>query len=174
MTKKVAKKGQGNVRTRSRFTNAAVLAGIASQAGKGAVKGEYRAAITLHESWSHTESVDLDTHFVDAEPNSARWDYGVGVKNGDAELAFWIEPHPASSTGEVKRLIEKVKWLKGKLNSPAFKQFRNLTDDTVQSGHIPYRWLHAGSLQIVRGSKEAKLLALAGIDLPCRHLKLPS
>lgn len=158
----------------SQFEKAAALAGIATQSGKGAIKAEYRAAIVTTPPWTHTKSIDLDAHFAKDEPHACRWDYGAGIKQGAVELLVWIEPRPASSTGEVKRVVEKIKWLKEKLNSPAFRELSNLTDATVEKGHDAYRWLHAGSLQIVRGSKEARALAQAGIAFPSRQLKLPS
>lgn len=159
---------------RSQFKQAALRAGIEPQSGKRAIKGEHRSAVSVSPPWTHTESVDLDAHFEKSEPNACRWDYGLGVGRDGAELVIWVEPHPASSTGEVKRLVEKVKWLKCKLRLPEFKQLKDLTDATTTEGHIPYRWLHSGSLQIIRGSKEARTLALAGIDFPARQVKLPA
>ncbi|CAB3775977.1 hypothetical protein LMG28138_00055 [Pararobbsia alpina] len=93
----VKKTRAGNKEERSRFGRAATSAGVVPRAGKGALKAEYRAAVNVQEAWVNTESVDMDAHFVSSEPNSSRWDYGVGVKRGGVELAFWIEPHPASS-----------------------------------------------------------------------------
>lgn len=158
----------------SQVEKAASLAGIPAQSGKGAIKAEYRAAIVAMPPWTHTESIDLDAHFAKDEPQACRWDYGVGIQHDAVELLVWIEPHPASSTGEVKRVVGKVKWLREKLNSPAFRELSNLTDATVRKGHLAYRWLHAGSLQIARGSKEARALAQAGIAFPARQIKLPS
>jgi hypothetical protein len=158
----------------SQFRKAATSAGIATQAGKGAIKAEYRGCIVARESWTHTESIDVDAHFLGAEPNAPRWDYGVGLKNGNTELAFWIEPHPASSTGEVKGVIAKILWLKTKLSLATFSHLRDLTEITRRAGHNPYQWLHAGSLQITRGSREARLLAQAGVAFPRRHIELPS
>lgn len=170
----VKKTKAANSEERSRFGKAASSAGVASRAGKGAMKAEYRAAVNVQEEWVHTASVDMDAHFVSSEPNSSRWDYGIGVKRSGEELAFWIEPHPASSTGEVKSLLAKLAWLKEKLDSPAFEELGDLTDDTRSAGYIPFRWLHSGSLQITRGSKEARALAQAGMELPSRYLKLPA
>ena len=172
MTRKAKGKSE-QVKRASQFKNAAAVAGIETRAGKAAIKAEYRAAVSIASPWRHTESVDLDAHFEKSEPNASRWDYGIGVAHGDTELIVWVEPHPASSTGEVKRMVEKVLWLKGKLNLPAFAQLRRLTDATVKSKRSPYRWLHSGALQIARGSKEARTLAMAGIDFPARQLKLP-
>jgi hypothetical protein len=173
MTSRRERKAGADARKSSQFKKAASVAGVEIHTGKSALKAEYRAAVLVASPWTHTESVDLDAHFERSEPNACRWDYGVGVAHGDAELIVWIEPHPASSTGEVKRLVEKLSWLKGKLESPAFAQLKRLTDATVNAGCSPYRWLHAGSLQIARGSKEARTLARAGIDFPVRRLMLP-
>ncbi len=138
------------------------------------MKAEYQAAVSMSSPWTHTESVDLDAHFENSEPSACRWDYGIGIRNNDTELVVWVEPHPASSTGEVKRLVEKVTWLRHKFELPEFEKLKNLTDATIAAHHSPYRWLHSGSLQIARGSKEARTLARAGIDFPARQLKLPS
>lgn len=173
MTRRAKGKSEPAI-TASELKNAAALAGIETKAGKAAMKAEYRAAVSVASPWRHTESIDLDAHFEKSEPNACRWDYGVGVAQGGTELLVWVEPHPASSTGEVKRMAEKVLWLKGKLNLPAFAQLRRLTDATVAAGGRPYRWLHSGSLQIARGSKEARTLAMAGIDFPARQLRLPA
>lgn len=158
----------------SQFKNAALRAGVEVQSGKGAIKGEYRAAISASSPWTHSESLDLDAHFENSEPRACRWDYGVGVQHGNAELVVWIEPHPASSTGEVKRIVEKVRWLKDKLDLPIFNELKALTEATVGKGHRPYRWLHAGSLRIAPGSKEARVLAQEGVEFPSRRIKLPA
>jgi hypothetical protein len=175
MVRKAAKKTKAiSGEERSRFARAASSAGVVVRAGKGAIKAEYRGAIHARDAWTHTASVDMDEHFAPDEPNASRWDYGIGVKRGSEELAFWIEPHPASSTGEAKSLLAKLAWLKEKLDSPAFETLSDLTDDTRRAGYLPFHWLHSGSVQITRGSKEARALAQAGLELPSRYLKLPS
>lgn len=158
----------------STFDRAASRAGLAVCKGKNAVKAEHQAAISIHAEWGNTGSVDLDAHFVNAEPNSVRWDYGLGVSNGSIDLVFWIEPHPASSTREVKRLGRKVTWLKSKLRTSPFSELSTMTDKTIALGHNPYRWVHAGSIHIARNSREARELARAGVEFPCRYVRLPS
>lgn len=169
-----SKKNASKAAAQSRFAEAASSAGVPSATGMRAVEAKYRPTIELKPTWDHTDSVDLDTHFEPAEPDATRWDYGLGVKNGNGELAFWVEPHPASSTSQVAEMIEKVKWLKDKLNLPAFDALKRLTDETQRAGHGPYRWIYTGSLRITQSGKEAKLLAKAGIGFPQRYLKLPS
>ena len=47
-----------------------------------------------------------------AEPNSNRWDYGIGLPTvqGRGEAVLWLEVHHASS-GEAKAVIKKLEWL---------------------------------------------------------------
>jgi hypothetical protein len=157
----------------SRFKDSAASAGLESYNGKQALRSD-GATISLKEGWDHTESVDLDRHFLESEPNAARWDYGVGIRDGENELIFWVEPHPASSTGEVNRMIAKKNWLKNKLDSDRFESLRAMTNDTTAKQYAAFCWVHSGELRITAQSKEAKMLALAGIRMPCRHLELPA
>lgn len=155
------------------FAKAAIRAKVPLRVGKSALKNEYRDSLSLHAQWKHTESVDLDLHFLEAEPNSPRWDYGVGVECKGEEFVFWVEPHPASSTGEVAKVTRKAKWLREKLSSDAFADLDHLTRRTSAAGYKPLQWVFSGELRIVPGSKEARALAQAGIAFPSRHIKLP-
>lgn len=170
---KSSRKRNAKARGTSVFMAAAQSAGIVSLPGKGAVKREFRAAISLCDSWAHTESMDLDANFERDEPHATRWDYGVGVSNGVVDLMFWIEPHSASSTREVTRMFRKVRWLKEKLGQRTFQRFRAMTNATEQAGHLPYRWLHTGTSHISRVHNVALALAREGIAFPCRHVRLP-
>jgi len=59
-----------------------------------------------------TGSIALDEALVRAEPNSNRWDYGIGLPTvqGRGESVLWLEVHHASS-GEAKTVIKKLEWL---------------------------------------------------------------
>jgi hypothetical protein len=118
--------------------------------------------------------VDLDATFLLSEPEAARWDYGVGMSIVGTELekAFWIEPHPASSTGEVQRMLNKLAWLKAKLARPEFAALRELTARTGTTGAPVYIWLYSGANRILPNSREARLLASKGLGLPKRHVTL--
>lgn len=150
---------------------AAQVAGIATRPGLGAVKAEYRAGVALKPAHKHSTSLDMDTGFLAAEPTSPRWDYGIGVRNTttSAELLVWLEAHPASSTGEVQKMLAKLDWLKAKLAEPAFSNLRKL-EHKVSA----YRWLAmTGAIRILPNSREARRLAAAGLSPPQRRVELP-
>lgn len=160
----------------SAFENASVKAGIPHLNGKAAIQAVSRSRIECSPDMAFTHSVDLDSHFQASEPGSARWDYGVGVKHRSGqELAFWIEPHPASSTGEVQKMLDKLAWLKAKLARPEFSEFKSLSDATALKGITPFRWQTTvdGAIRITANSKEARQLALKGLSMPTRHVSLP-
>ena len=159
----------------SQFDQGARTAKLTPQAGKAAVKGQYRAAMVARSGHALTDSVDIDTDFQDAEPSSVRWDYGLGLKSvAGHELAVWVEPQPASGSGEVRKMIDKLAWLKVKLANTEFKELHRLTHMSPGSSANPFRWLAmTGAICIRPGSAEARRLALKGLGLPARHLVLP-
>ncbi len=155
------------------FAEAASAAGLTSQPGKEAVEGQYRAGITARSDRARfTGSVDLDASFKRAEPTSNRWDYGVGLHDGAGEFAVWIEPHPASSTGEVKKVLAKLDWLQAKLAQPDFEQLKALTEECVRQGHRPYHWMATAHVAIRPGSREANMLAVRGMNLTANRVTI--
>lgn len=157
----------------SMFMAAASAAGLSPAEGKQAIQHQYRSGIQAADGSRFCGSVDLDAAFARAEPHASRWDYGLGIQRNGVELAFWVEPHPASSTSEVARMIAKLDWLKAKLSQPAFSRLNELTRNAMQLG-LAFRWLAAsGEMRLVPGSRQARLLAERGIAFPTRHLRLP-
>jgi len=162
-------------RKTSGFQSAVVAAGLSPHVGKEAVEGSYRAQVQVIKGAVFSGSVDVDTHFKATEPQSPRWDYGIGIQlvNGQ-ELVCWVEPHPASSTGQVSKMLEKLAWLKSKLNTPPFKKLKDMTH---APGHTAtrYCWLRtvSGECRVWAGSKESRLMALHGLRMPAQHLTLP-
>jgi hypothetical protein len=158
----------------SEFESAARHASLAMQRGKNAVKSEYRSGIEAGESHTFVASVDIDAHFKVTEPNSFRWDYGVGLRSDAGhESLWWVEPHPASSSGEVSRMLEKLDWLKGKLGQPRFAGLLALTNKARAQG-IAFRWLAiTGTVAIRPDTSEARRLALHGLAAPARRVVLP-
>jgi hypothetical protein len=158
----------------SAFNTAAKAAGLIALPGKEAVEGSYRAQIVVANGGKFSSSIDLDNHFKAVEPHSNRWDYGVGmsVPNGQ-ELVCWVEPHPASSTREVTKMLDKLAWLKEKLDTNAFKQLKAMTYVSDRVGH-PFYWLRTlnGQCRITAHGKEAKLLAKNGLRMPAQQLTL--
>lgn len=154
----------------SAFEQAAQIAGMQTQPGLGAVKAEYRAGVALRSGHRHTASLDMDASFLPAEPASPRWDYGIGIRSQTGqELLVWLEAHPASSTGEVQKMLDKLAWLKAKLAQPDFDGMRTLTPQGSA-----YRWLAmTGAIRILPNSREARRLAQAGLSSPQRHVELP-
>ena len=160
----------------SAFERAATAATLPLQAGKRAVKSEYRKGIESRIDYHFTASVDLDAIFHDDEPGASRWDYGLGLKNARGrELALWVEPHPASSTSEVHTMIDKLVWLKKKLARPEFSAMQALTSAAERHGSVyAFRWLAmTGDITIRAGSAEARRLSSNGLAMPVRHLALP-
>lgn len=156
----------------SQFHTAAHAAGLSPQPGKTAVKAEYRSGISTVSGASFSHSVDMDGDFTTSEPHAARWDYGLGILKSH-EMAFWVEAHPASSTGEVSRMLAKLNWLKQKLEESKFKNLGEMTN-RARSNAIAFRWLaQTGAIRIRPGSREAALLAQAGLAFPARHVRLP-
>lgn len=156
--------------TPSDFERACRHAELTPQPGLSAVKGEYRPGVALKSGHRHTASIDLDACFLASEPTAARWDYGIGVRGESGqESLFWLEAHPASSTGEVQKMLDKLAWLKDKLNQPAFEHLRRL-EHKVSA----YRWLAmTGDIRILPNSVEARQLAKAGLSRPLRRVELP-
>ena len=156
------------------FPHAAAAAGLAVAVGKGAVEGRYRGSISARQAKTQfTGSIDTDSAFRATEGQVHRWDYGIGLKKlGKNELAVWLEPHPASSLGEVKVVLAKLDWLKSKLNLPAFKMLKALTDECVKQNTRPYHWMASGRVCIRPGSREANMLALAGLDIPSNKVEI--
>jgi len=165
---------------RSRGSGAAVeaaasAAGMATLPGKSALHGDARAAACA-APWDWSRSVDLDAGLRAFDPNAARWDAGLGLYRVDAspeEMVIWVEPHPASSTGNVADVLRKLEWLKARLREPAFSGFRELTRVALRHGPA-YRWLaRTGAIRVRAGTREQRLLVKAGLGMPQRHLLLP-
>lgn len=154
----------------SAFVRAARAAGLESRPGLSAVKGEYRSGVALKPGYRHTASIDMDAGFLAAEPTASRWDYCIGIRDETGpEYLIWLEAHPASSTGEVERMLNKLSWLKSKITRPDFGDLRRLEHQVSA-----YRWLAlTGAIRILPNSPEARRLAKAGLSQPQRRIELP-
>jgi hypothetical protein len=157
----------------SLFALACQQANLTAQPGKQAMKGAERDSVELEGKGRWTHSVDLDGAHAKSEAQSPRWDYGLGLRRqGAAECAVWVEPHPANSTGEVEKMLAKLRWLQAKLKQPAYAKLAALTQDASQQNLPVYVWLCSGGCTIRPGTREAHLLAKAGLHGPRRQLKL--
>jgi len=153
------------------FLKSTAAAGLNGETGKKAIKAEFRNLISAGDETSFTGSVDLDSHFEDTEPNANRWDYGIGFEYGH-EFALWIEPHPASGSGEVAIMLRKLEWLRAKLRSSGYEGLAALTKAAEKKGEIPFRWLYKGKTSFRAGGKEARQLAQNGMKLPERSIRV--
>ena len=88
-------------------------------------------------------------------PFASRWDYAIGVRRGrNADAVIWVEVHPASSTSEVKNVLDKLIWLK-----------EWATQDAPSLMHLTreYVWVANGKVAFSSNSPQRKRLAAAGI-----------
>jgi hypothetical protein len=158
--------------TPSAFEAAARRAGLPVEPGKGALLRHDKEVLgAKHTKTKFTASVNIDAAFLASEPNHCRWDYGVGIKpDGENEFALWVEPHPASSTGEVKKLLAKLDWLQAKLDRPEFEPLKALTAECARQGHHRFHWVSPSHVSIRPGSPEANMLAKRGLGMPTKRV----
>jgi hypothetical protein len=102
-----------------------------------------------------TGSINVDEAMHDAHPQASRWDYGVGI-NKNNERVVWVEVHPASSS-HVRDMINKVRWLRGWLNSEA-----PLLDALPRH----FVWVASGKVSLPPTGPQLRQLAAAGIAPP--------
>lgn len=152
----------------SAFEKAATAAGLTAAPGKSAVENRYRGSVEGKTADTRfTGSLDMDAAFKQVEPEANRWDFGIGMrKPGKQEFAVWVEPHSASSLGEVKTILAKLDWLQGKLDQPEFRQLKALTDACAAQGHRRFHWMATARVGIRPGSREANMLAARGMNPP--------
>lgn len=100
-------------------------------------------------------------------PDDSRWDYGIGYRNGNRELALWIEVHSAQ-TSEVRAVLNKLRWLKDWLAGEG-EPFGRLTET---KGTLPaFVWLASGAFRLPKTTPQYRLAATAGI-VPRKRLNL--
>jgi hypothetical protein len=144
--------------------------GLSFHPGKQGMETKHRSQVDCDDPRRFTGSIDLDRALSAAQPNSNRWDYGIGFRvAGGREVAIWLEVHPASA-GEVDVVLRKYAWLVAwlKTHSP------NLDVLTRRPGKVRrFFWLATrAGVNIRPGSLHARRLQSTGFDLPRRSIKL--
>ena len=91
------------------------LAG-ASRRGLRALSAQAAAHVSKRRGTRLSTSIDIDTAFKPSQPTAARWDYGVGQRQGEREIVHWIEVHPASGGNSISQMQNKLNWLRGWLH----------------------------------------------------------
>lgn len=155
----------------SLFITTVSQAGHITCTGKQAVKGSHSTLIAAAKGVQLLASWDMDSAYLKQEPQSPRWDYALAVQS-DRECVYWVEVHPASSTGQVEEMLAKLKWLQAKLVAPQFNALNQLTKATQVRKIQAFRWLYTGDNRIRPGSQEARKLARAGLNAPERMITL--
>jgi hypothetical protein len=154
------------------FIEAARAAGLSAKNGLQALEARDRGCVQCTTDTSFAGSVNMDEAYRATEGQFNRWDYGLGFRIGAEEFAVWIEPHSATSAREVTTMLRKLQWLKDKIATDDFEGLRILTDRARRAGLRQFWWVTVGKISIRPGTQEANRLAKAGLNFPCRTVKL--
>ncbi|MFM8260985.1 MAG: hypothetical protein ACKN9S_01780 [Pirellula sp.] len=136
--------------------------------GLGALIETDRNRIEVANIRHLTGSVDIDNHLRNLEPyrNATRWDYLIGYQYNDGrkvtEVVYIVEVHPATE-GEVSKVVKKLAWLKSFINA-----------EVAELAQIKSRifWISSGKTSISPTSKKRRILALNGIELAGKKLRI--
>lgn len=131
------------------------------EAGLQALDGNNSKSILVNETRDLDGSVNLDNCTLRKYQNANRWDYIIGYKNE----AFFVEVHPASS-GEVKEIVKKVKWLKKWLKTKASQI------NSIKAKQQPFRWVASGKIAITKNSRYSRTLTQNNVSFPQKVTKL--
>lgn len=120
--------------------------------GLQAIKNADRGKITASDTSLIEGSLDIDSQVKSLYPHAPRWDYVLSYSG----RLYFFEVHPAE-TSEIDKVISKVKWLRGWLNTKAPEL------EKLPKSEQPYTWVQSGRYSIIRTSKEQFKLSQAGI-----------
>jgi len=127
-------------------------------------KSEGKDKISCADNRKLLGSVNIDDDCRQAYPNSSRWDYLVGISQGNKPVAHYIEVHTANSR-EVSRLKKKLRWLK---DFVAAQEKLHMLD-------AKYYWVASGRIKIPSHTPQYRaLVALRkqGLTGPVKSLTL--
>jgi len=135
--------------------------GGALSRGLGALKATDKSHVSKKSTTKLAGSVDIDKALEPSQPNAHRWDYLVGVHEGNGTRIHWIEVHPASSTGNIAEIEAKMKWLMYWMKTtPLVKYPRSIV------------WVASGKSVFNGRSPALKKLASRGIKFAGSHLAI--
>jgi hypothetical protein len=122
--------------------------------------GNYSHKIKLEKQANCQGSVEIDKAVEKLYPQENRWDYALCY----AEKVYFVEIHSAD-TSEVSVVLKKFEWLKKWLRekAPLIERLK---------AEQPYFWVQSGHYDILKGSRQSKQIAAAGLR-PIKELKLP-
>lgn len=107
-----------------------------------------------------SHSVALDEALKAQFPEAPRWDYGIGLTNGNASAIAWIEVHPATSS-DVDKVLAKLQWL---------REWLKQSNDACGNVDGSFHWLATGGVHI--DPVRLRKLNAAGLQRPRSILKL--
>lgn len=124
--------------------------------------GANSSKVLVKETRMLTGSVDIDSCLKKLYPNENRWDYVFGYN----KQIYYLEVHPAT-TGEVKKIVEKIKWLTSWIKSSA----KNLEDLMKQSS---FHWVSSGNTDPAfrKTNKYSRILSQNGLSIPRSKLDI--
>lgn len=120
--------------------------------GKQAIKRADRNKVDATIGNKLQGSLDIDNQVKVLYPHEPRWDYALSYD----DKIYYIEIHPAE-TSEVEKVVNKVKWLKGWLNTKATEI------NKLPKAEHPYTWIQSGRYAILPTAKEKMKLSVVGI-----------
>lgn len=118
--------------------------------------GANSSKVEVRSTHELTGSVAIDTCLKERYPTESRWDYVFGYK----DRIYYMEIHPAGSTGEVKRVVAKLRWLKQwrKHSAPSLENLKHCST---------YHWVSSGkTASSVKRGKYRQILVQNGIRGP--------
>jgi len=115
--------------------------------------GNHSKKIEVSDTSKCEGSVEIDRCVESKYPQDNRWDYTLSYKG----KVYFVEVHSAE-TSEVSVVLKKLQWLKDWLNQQAPLIKKLSTDE-------PYCWIQSGRYNILKGSKQERLLAQKGLKL---------
>ncbi len=132
--------------------------------GLQALRAEDKKHVEAQDARKITGSVDMDQALTETLPQSPRWDFAIGYrqKSGIGEKVYFLEIHPAE-TGELKAMIEKVKFLTDWMPQRA---------QVLWSMPKEIHWVASGDLDIRKNERRLKELAELGVKYPKKKLTL--
>lgn len=122
--------------------------------GLGALKSG-KDKICANNPRDLTGSIDIDGSLVQKYPEDNRWDYAVEHKG---ETIF-VEIHPATSGGELNKMIAKVDWLRNWIreSAPALEEIR--------AKNHPYYWLITNRFDMTFNTSDKRKLSIKNIKI---------
>lgn len=133
--------------------------------GLQALRASDRGRVSANDPRLLSGSLDLDSTLSVAEPNSPRWDYGIGWKetSNSSERVLWVEIHPVRTKTHLSEIELKLNWLMQWL-SGAGRRVGGIEREFV--------CVSSGETGFTSTSPQLRRFAARGLRFAGRHLRL--